>query len=186
MIPAAQRAHSVLEKVKDVHSPIVVEVGVFIGAMSQELLKGRNDLHLIMVDCWGGNESQEYKDTNDFHANATAQQQAGWEAQARAIAAAYPGRVQIIKEFSTEAAKLVDDLSVDLVFIDADHSYKGCKEDIRAWEPKVKHGGWLAGHDYENNTADFKFGVTEAVDEYLAETGKELSLGLNYTWFTKC
>ncbi len=186
MIPAKQRAVSVLEKLKDIKEPIVVEVGVFIGAMSKELLAGRPDLHLIMVDCWGGNTSQEYKDTNDFHANASDDQQREWEKQARAIADAYPGRVKIIKEFSTDAAKLVDDSSVDLVFIDADHSYKGCKDDIAAWEPKVKAGGWLSGHDYENDTGDFKFGVTEAVDEYLSNTGKELHLGMNYTWFTRC
>lgn len=53
------------------------------------------------------------------------------------------------------------DKSLDFVFIDAGHSYKEVKEDIEAWLPKVKYGGWLAGHDY--NSVSFP-GVKKAVD----------------------
>jgi len=49
---------------------------------------------------------------------------------------------------SSETAKNYADGSVDFVFIDGDHSYEGCSRDIRAWLPKVKNGGVLAGHDY--------------------------------------
>lgn len=38
---------------------------------------------------------------------------------------------------------------VDLVFIDADHSYNGCKGDILAWLPNIKPGGIMAVHDFE-------------------------------------
>ena len=36
----------------------------------------------------------------------------------------------------------------DMVFIDGDHSYEGCKGDIEAWVPVIKPGGILAVHDY--------------------------------------
>jgi predicted O-methyltransferase YrrM len=49
---------------------------------------------------------------------------------------------------TVQAASQFADGSVDFVFVDADHSYEGCKQDIHAWLPKVKHGGILAGHDY--------------------------------------
>lgn len=186
MSPVKQRAKAILDKLNGVNSPIVAELGVFVGALSRELLSQRNDLHLIMVDVWGGNTSEDYKATNDFHATATKEQQDGWEKQARELEKEFAGRVEVIKDFTTEAAKRIDDGSLDLVFIDADHSYKGCKEDIAAWESKVKVGGWISGHDYENNSQDFKFGVTPAVDEYIAATGKELFTGLNYTWFARC
>ena len=46
--------------------------------------------------------------------------------------------------------------------------------------PKLKPGGLLAGHDYDNK--DFEdFGVTRAVDEFAA--GHKLDLGDNFTWF---
>ena len=37
----------------------------------------------------------------------------------------------------------------DRVFIDADHSKRGCEADIRAWAPKVKPSGWVCGHDWQ-------------------------------------
>jgi hypothetical protein len=48
---------------------------------------------------------------------------------------------------TTDAAKLVEDESLDFVFIDADHSFEGCNEDIITWSPKVKRGGYIIGHD---------------------------------------
>lgn len=93
-------------------------------------------------------------------------------------------RRNIIVMRSTEAADFVDDASLDFAFIDADHSYEGCKADIDAWASKVKPGGWLCGHDYEN--PDFpKFGVTQAVTEYIQRTGLSLELGDNLTWFVQ-
>ena len=66
----------------------------------------------------------------------------------------------------------------DLVFIDADHSYEGVKENILTWLPKVRPGGLLAGHDYEANIPFFE-GVKRAVDEIL---GKKIMLGKDRLW----
>ena len=50
--------------------------------------------------------------------------------------------VDIIRASSTEAALNFDDESLDVVFIDARHDYQSCKNDILAWLPKVKRGGY--------------------------------------------
>tara|TARA_B110000238_G_C15889097_1_gene336869 strand:- start:36 stop:524 length:489 start_codon:yes stop_codon:yes gene_type:complete len=63
--------------------------------------------------------------------------------------------------------------NVDLVFIDADHSYQGCSIDIKAYTPKVNQGGILSGHDI-----DFP-GVNKAVNE-LVQT---FDVGPNNVWF---
>lgn len=63
---------------------------------------------------------------------------------------------------------------VDLVFIDADHSYKGCKGDIIVYSPKVKQGGILSGHDIDYP------GVNSAVNELI----KKYDVGPNNVWFT--
>jgi predicted O-methyltransferase YrrM len=61
---------------------------------------------------------------------------------------------------SKEASALIPN-ELDLVYIDADHSYESCKEDILLWSPKVKIGGIICGHDYTLENP----GVIKAVDE---------------------
>lgn len=70
---------------------------------------------------------------------------------------------------------------VDMVFVDGDHSYEGCKGDIEIWIPNIKSGGIIAVHDYKKkelyaHDEDYKPyaphpkpwpGVDKAVDELL-------------------
>lgn len=53
-----------------------------------------------------------------------------------------------IRKTSVEAAKDFPDGSLDAVYIDAEHDEDSVREDIRAWRPKIKPGGFLVGHDY--------------------------------------
>jgi beta-1,4-mannosyl-glycoprotein beta-1,4-N-acetylglucosaminyltransferase len=46
-----------------------------------------------------------------------------------------------------DASAIFPDNHFDMVFIDADHSYASARQDIQDWWPKVKRGGFLAGHD---------------------------------------
>lgn len=48
---------------------------------------------------------------------------------------------------SLRAADIFPYQCADLVFIDASHDALSVAADVRAWLPKVKPGGWLAGHD---------------------------------------
>jgi hypothetical protein len=89
-------------------------------------------------------------------------------------------RTSIMRTTSRNAADLILDNSVDFVFIDADHTYEGVLEDIKAWLPKIKKGGWIGGHDY-GNLPRFP-GVKKAVDESFPY-GVELKG--DCTWFRK-
>ena len=74
-----------------------------------------------------------------------------------------PERTMIIKDYTTEAAKMVPDGTLDFVFIDADHGYEGCLRDIKAWDQKVRKGGVVFGHDIHFPT------VEQAVTEFYGE-----------------
>ncbi len=52
-----------------------------------------------------------------------------------------------VKASSEEASKMFEDKSLHFVYIDAAHDYKSIKKDIALWLPKVKCGGFIAGHD---------------------------------------
>jgi len=56
----------------------------------------------------------------------------------------------------------ISDGSLDLVFIDADHSYEAVKNDLSFWYNKIRVGGWLMGDDYNSCHP----GTTKAVDEF--------------------
>lgn len=79
---------------------------------------------------------------------------------------------------SAEAASNFAEQSCDVVFIDAGHSYQNVHADILAWLPKVKRGGILAGHDYDESWS----GVIQAVNELL---GEEHITVENSCWFYK-
>ena len=53
-----------------------------------------------------------------------------------------------VRKESIIAAKDYKNKSLDFVFIDAGHSYVDVLNDIKAWFPKIKKGGIIAGHDY--------------------------------------
>ena len=78
-----------------------------------------------------------------------------------------------INHDTASAARLFEDESLDFIYQDASHSYNGVKRDIDAWYPKLKKGGILAGHDYDN--PDFP-GVNRAIDELVSSQQLELNV----------
>lgn len=56
----------------------------------------------------------------------------------------------VLKSLSHLAAGLYEDSFVDVLFIDAEHSYTGVKHDYQSWFDKVKLGGIFLFHDVVN------------------------------------
>ena len=172
------RAEAILRRVTA--GQTVVEVGVFRGELSEELL--RAGLNVIMVDDYlvGMAHPRRYRKTGDYHTKVPRGTISRAACQAIERARQFPDQATIVRDRSVHAARSMTDKSVDLVFLDGDHSYEGVREDWREWLPKIKAGGWLAGHDY----GDERFGVQKAVDESLA-LGHKLELDIDMTWFVR-
>lgn len=49
---------------------------------------------------------------------------------------------------SVDVAKEFNDETLDMIYIDGDHSPEAVRLDFDSWIPKVKRGGIIAGHDY--------------------------------------
>jgi hypothetical protein len=84
---------------------------------------------------------------------------------------------KLIRKSSVKAALDFENASLDLVFIDAIHTYESVKKDIETWLPKVRVGGCLSGHDY---SVEF-FGVIQAVNEKLGVDN--IVIKSDATWF---
>jgi len=90
-------------------------------------------------------------------------------------------RVTFLQGASDSVAKRFEDGSVDLVFLDADHSEDGVLRDLEAWLPKLRPGGIIAGHDYG---ARHHPGVKPAVDRVFREHSHPVRLAANKVWWT--
>jgi predicted O-methyltransferase YrrM len=123
---------------------IVVEVGNLNGDSARVFLESPNVRVLIAVDPFETNPDPYWNGDRDRLARARV-------AFHRDVVLAHPGRVVAVPLTSLDAAAaLFADGSLDLVYVDADHRYDGVAADLRAWRPKVKPGGWIAGHDFES------------------------------------
>lgn len=156
---------------------IGVEIGVFQGKTSAKLL-GRTDLMLFMVDNWRGFSADGKVIADDK------QQETNLKTAIESTEFAKDRR-NIMRTESSEAAKKIDENSMDFVFIDADHSYEAVLDDIRHWMPKLKIGGLLCGHDYANHEIELGNEVKKAVDEAVAFYGWILELSHDFTWFCR-
>jgi len=110
---------------------VVVEIGSFRGrsaAAWYQGIKGRGTLYC--VDPW--NEQYPEGKPSDYEIFKEQMAMMGYSPTVLGMA-------------SVQAAKLYDDESVDLVFIDGNHKEIGL--DMDTWLPKVKSGGLLCGHD---------------------------------------
>lgn len=54
--------------------------------------------------------------------------------------------------------------SIDLLFLDGDHSYEAIRRDFEDWSPKIRHGGYLAMHDVVHPVHE---GPRRVVDELI-------------------
>lgn len=119
-----------------------VEVGCKEGRTTAYLLHNLPQIKVVAIDPWTpvANAAEDYKDW-DF---------AAIEAEFWRNVGGAKERCQMLRMTSSQAATLVDDGSVDLVFIDAAHDYDGCLQDVDLWLPKLKPTGYLCGHDYQH------------------------------------
>jgi len=53
------------------------------------------------------------------------------------------------RESSEKGHLRFEDVELDFVYIDGDHTFEGVKQDIQHWKPKVRPGGYLAGDDHD-------------------------------------
>lgn len=82
-------------------------------------------------------------------------------------------RVRIIRDYTRCLSEILPEHSLDWIYIDGDHSYRGCRADLEMSDRLVNEQGFICGHDY---TAAEHYGVIEAVEEFVCKRGYFLSL----------
>jgi hypothetical protein len=156
------------------------EIGVADGYNALGVLWQRPESRAVLVDQWAV-ASDQYRKSGDLAAKLTAGQWDLVKSRATELTAGY--NREIVQSDSESAAAGVQDSSLDLVYIDAEHTYEAVRADVQAWLPKVKPGGWIGGHDYKHPMdARGVWGVSRAVDEIF---GGLVALGACNTWWVR-
>lgn len=147
----------------------VAEIGVFRGEFAEDLLRlCPNIVKLTLVDVWTpfmiGSGDQ---DGNNF------QSYSGLDNYQFVLSRFYMNnKIRIIRDSSTEYFKDTKEESLDAVYIDGDHSYEGCLNDLEWAYRVVKKDGFIMGHDYKFTSKckeNYDFGVGKAVDEFCSK-----------------
>ena len=71
----------------------------------------------------------------------------------------YKEKVVVMRNWSHDASKKVNESSLDFIYIDARHDFEAVLEDLRDWWPKLRVGGIFAGHDFTSAKTMKGFGV---------------------------
>jgi hypothetical protein len=117
------------------------ELGLKNGTTMAHVLSSCKSINMIGVDLWDCQPDNDGPENYlDWNFNKI-------ETIAREKISPYSNRATLYKMTTNEASLLVEDNSLDFIFIDADHSEKGVLDDINNWAPKVKDNGYILGHD---------------------------------------
>jgi hypothetical protein len=135
-----------------------VEVGIGYGFHARQVLENTNIEKLTLVD-----PSKWYP--NDGFAEDV-MKNGGFDdlvLNIKRMLTPWENRYTWLRKCSTEVTEEeIPEESVDVVFVDADHSYEAVKADLEFWWKKVRKGGQLLGDDYSSCHP----GTTKAVDEF--------------------
>lgn len=150
------------------------EVGVFRGQYSKIILRDLQPTELKLIDAWRVFGAVEYDDAM----NSRSPEQ--WLQMYENVKAKFKDRpeVEVIRELSTKAAARFPNGYFDFIYLDANHGFEAVLLDLKAWEPKLRAGGIMAGHDWGWRAKEQAQhpGVRKAVRLFLGDRVKGLQL----------
>lgn len=146
------------------------EIGVHLGDFSNQILNVAKPRKLYLIDPYRHFDDAAHQSSlyGDLAGSQTAMDQRFEDVRARFAPQIERGEVTMLRDLSVNAAKEIEDASLDYVYIDGDHLYEAVKEDIGIYFDKVKPGGLIFGDDYELGSW-WGDGVVRAFHEALNE-----------------
>lgn len=152
---------------------IIAELGVFNGDFTKCILDICNPKELVLIDLW----DNTIIDSGDVDGNDVVCYNGEFLYSKVLNEYSSYSNIKIIKNYTSYLSTFPNNY-FDIIYIDADHSYNGCKNDLLISYDKIKNNGFIMGHDYEQNLHKTKniynFGVSKAVDEFCIEKNQEI------------
>jgi hypothetical protein len=152
------------KKINEKNSKVVCEVGCGYGLHTKHVLENTQVEKIYMIDPYRSYDDAFSDDVCKYSGKATPQ-----EAFSELLRCIYKelephkNRYEHVRSESPYSSLVFNDGMFDAIFIDGDHTFQACLNDLRAWWPKVKQGGFLMGDDY------WMPSVKNAVDIFASE-----------------
>ena len=121
----------------------VCEVGVWKGEFAQTMLQNVEAIEgYTLIDPW--------RNLPNWNKPANRSDDVFDEIRAEALerVSPYQSKVREIRETTTKARHMIDDASLDFVYIDGDHTLRGITLDLVSMHPKVRAQGFIGGDDF--------------------------------------
>ncbi len=123
---------------------IGAEIGVKNGHNARTMFERINPTKFHLIDPWGIYDDDRYLE----HAPQNEMEAAYQKVVRWAEHPERAGRVELIRDYSYNAAPHFPDQYFDWVYIDGYHDYENVYRDLKSFAPKVKEDGFLCGDDY--------------------------------------
>ena len=163
----------------------VVEVGVAAGDFSEYLLRVCEPSLFIAIDIFNLHEMPTLwgRPTREWFRNLPH----GAFYRERFAEPLRAGRMRVLEGDSAAMLATLQDKSVDIVYLDADHSYQSVSRELAIIRRKIKDDGIIIANDYVMNEVALSaepYGVIQAVNEFmLAENWEMIYFALqNYMY----
>ena len=160
------------------HADVIAELGIDRGSHFRLLIEHGPKL-AVAVDAW--------MDDGVISRNDCRHSQKTHDSTYKSFKREMEGRsfVKVCRGYTFDVVHEFPDRYFDLIYVDADHTYSACLQDLIDWWPKVKSGGTFCGHDYvefTNRKTGVKFGVIQAVTEFAKANGLGVIAMPEYVW----
>jgi len=170
-----------LELLKDRKNLVGAEIGIGAGGNTKMNLENLNIKKLYLIDSWikYPDYVEELKNTDNYALKTVTNGQKLAEINLKP----WNEKLVWINEKSSIAFNNIKDNELDFVYLDGNHNYKYVLEDITLYWPKLKNGGFMAGHDFIPRFP----GVIQAVGEVFGmdyETACSNDRKYNVDWWT--
>ena len=149
------------------------EIGVKAGENAESIAQTVDLKTLYLVDIWA-----PYITNSEFN---PLEQDFSSDFDIAKLRFQHNDKIVFINKTSILASTDIEANSLDFVYIDANHAYESVKEDITIWTKKVKIGGIVSGHDFNQPTCQ----VEKAVREYIKKHNYNLKFSGCDWWFVK-
>ena len=140
----------------DLGLKVGVEIGVESGAYSEILCRENPGVKHFAIDPWkvyrGYRDHVDQKKIDGFYEIAKKRLE--------------PYGAVLVRKFSLDAVKDFANGSLDYVYVDGNHNFQNCTNDIVEWSKKLRYGGILAGHDFVVHRRPTQMHVVEVVLGY--------------------